>query len=580
MKELLIIMLERVGTIIAVAFILTRFSFFKNLIAYDKLNKKQEFTAILFFGFFGIIGTYLGVALHTSSLDYNSVTNNLVQDEAIANMRVIGVAMAGLLGGYRIGLGAGLIAGIHRMTLGGFTAFSCGASTILAGLIAGLLHKKGKPLKPLYVFFVGASLEAFQMLLILGISRPIEKSVALVEIIGVPMVIANGLGAVIFLLIVQSVISDREKVIAQQAEKTLRIADQTLKHLRQGINEKTAQTVCRILYQEMTPCAVAITDTKAILAHIGEGNDHHQQQSAIQTAETLEAVESGKIMIQNKYHIHCKNENCPLKVAIIAPLKQRNKVVGVLKLYFSSEKDMTDSDIEVVTGLTKLFNNQLELAEAEDARTLANEAEIKVLQTQIQPHFLFNAMNIIMSLIRTNPDEARRLLHSLSYSLRHHVTNTNKQFTTLKEELEHAKAYLTIMEARFIDRLTIHYDIDSTILKYHVPAFTLQPLIENAIQHGLKDQASNCELSIKLKDQQENVFIEVKDNGRGIERAKLKQLGQGAVASESGTGIGLYNVNRRLFMHYGPAAQLNIESQLAQGTRIYFEIDKVGMKAS
>ena len=175
--DLLVIMLERVGMIVAVAFILTRFQFFKNLVHHDKLDRKQELTAILFFGFFGIVGTYFGVALNTNTLHFNSVATALTSDEAIANSRVIGVVVAGLLGGYRVGIGAGLIAGIHRMTLGGFTAFSCGLSTIVAGVVAGAFYRKGKALKPLTVFGIGALAEAMQMTMILLISTPFEQGI-------------------------------------------------------------------------------------------------------------------------------------------------------------------------------------------------------------------------------------------------------------------------------------------------------------------------------------------------------------------------------------------------------------------
>src|SRR5690625_7427255 len=99
-------MLERVGIIIAVAFILTRFQFFKNMISHDKLDGKQELTAILFFGFFGIAVTYLGVALDVSTLQFNNIQMGLVYSEAIANSRVIVVVMAGLLCGKRVGGGA------------------------------------------------------------------------------------------------------------------------------------------------------------------------------------------------------------------------------------------------------------------------------------------------------------------------------------------------------------------------------------------------------------------------------------------------------------------------------------------
>src|SRR5699024_352364 len=134
MLDLLIIMLERVGIIIAVAFILTRFRFFKDLIAHDQLNGKRVILVILFFVFIDIIGSYLGVALNPSALGFGNVMRGLYNNEAIANMRVMGVVMSVLLGGYRISIGAGLIAGVHRMLLGGFTSMTCGVSTIIAGI--------------------------------------------------------------------------------------------------------------------------------------------------------------------------------------------------------------------------------------------------------------------------------------------------------------------------------------------------------------------------------------------------------------------------------------------------------------
>lgn len=262
--------------IVAVAFILTRFQFFKNLVYRDKLNRKQEIAAILFFGFFGIVGTYFGVALDTNSLHFNSVATVLSSEEAIANSRVIGVVVAGLLGGYRVGIGAGLIAGIHRMTLGGFTAVSCGLSTIIAGAVAGIFYRKERALKPLTVFAIGAFTEAMQMSMILLISKPFEQSLTLVKIIGIPMILANGVGTALFILIVYNVISQQEKVLALQAQKMLRIANQTLSYLRTGMNTVTAQAVCNILFRELQPSAVAMTNQTDILAHVGIASDHHK----------------------------------------------------------------------------------------------------------------------------------------------------------------------------------------------------------------------------------------------------------------------------------------------------------------
>lgn len=579
MIDLLIIMLERVGIIIAVAFILTRFQFFKNMIYDDRLNKKQEITAIMFFGFFGIAGTYLGVALDVSNFQFNNVSIGLVESEAIANSRVIGIVVAGLLGGYRVGIGAGLIAGIHRMTLGGFTAFSCGFSTIIAGVLAGAFYRKGKNVKPLFAFGISALAEAMQMGFILILSKPFERALGLVEVIGLPMILANGVGAAIFMLIVHSVINEQEKVTALQAQKSLRIADQTLGYLRKGMNQYTAEAVCSILNRELEPSAVAITNKTTILSHIGVGSDHHKTNSIIRTDKTKEVIRDGKLIVIKDGTAHCDKEDCPLGAAVIAPLTQRNETIGTLKVYYPSEKLITDATIELINGLSSLLSNQLEIAETDHAYQLAQEAEIKALQAQVSPHFLFNSLNIIMSLIRTKPDEARKLLGSLSYFLRQNVTGTTASKISLEQELSHVKAFLEIIEARFIDRLTVVYDVDERLLQEKIPPFTLQPIVENAIHHGINEMDENCFIKISIKNENDDIIIQVEDNGKGISPERLQQLGKTKLDSETGTGMGLYNINRRLMMTFGEKAALSIQSKEHKGTLISFRITKLGVTA-
>ncbi|WP_318616076.1 sensor histidine kinase [Sporosarcina sp. YIM B06819] len=576
MFDLLVIMLERVGMIVAVAFILTRFQFFKNLVHRDKLNRRQEITAILFFGFFGIVGTYFGVALNMNTLHFTSVATVLTSEEAIANSRVIGVVVAGLLGGYRVGIGAGLIAGIHRMTLGGFTAISCGLSTIIAGVVAGAFYRKGKALKPLTVFGIGALAEAMQMSMILLISRPFEQAVSLVEVIGLPMILANGVGTALFLLIVHNVISEQEKVTALQAQKTLRIANQTLGYLRKGMNADTTQTVCDILFCELKPSAVAMTNQTHILAHVGIASDHHKVGTPIRTDETKDVIHHGKLVVVNDGTIHCDYPGCRLGAAVIAPLIRRGETIGTLKLYYPSEKVITDVSIELIAGLSSLLSNQLEIAETDRAYQLAKEAEIKALQAQISPHFLFNSMNIIVSLIRTDPDQARKLLTSLSYFLRQNVTGTTASQITLEQELLHVKAYLEIIEARFIDRLTISYDVDDHLLQEKIPPFTLQPIVENAIHHGINDMEKNSVVHMTVRDLGAEIEIKVEDNGKGIAPGRLAVLGTMQLESETGTGVGLFNINRRLQMTFGEQAALSIASIENEGTAISFRIPKWG----
>ncbi|MDQ0861815.1 sensor histidine kinase [Bacillus sp. V2I10] len=572
MFELLITMLERLSIIVTIAFILTRFRFFRSMIYQDQLNRSQQYTAILFFGFFGIIGTYSGLSLSTETLEFNRWASGLASDEAIANSRVIGVVLAGLLGGYKVGIGAGLIAGIHRFTLGGFTALSCGLASIIAGILAGAFFKKNTHVKLSSAFLIGALAETIQMAVILLVSRPFEKALVLVEMIGIPMILANGLGSALFLLIIKNVVNEEEKAGALQAQKTLRIADQTLAYLRSGMNTQSAQAVCQILHKEIKTSAVAMTNKTEILAHVGLGDDHHCVNSPIQTQITKDVIQSGILVLASDRTIHCREAGCPLGAAVIAPLKQRGETIGTMKFYFQSKKEITDIVMELITGLSSLLSNQLEIAEADKAYQLAKEAEIKALQAQISPHFLFNSLNTIVSLIRIDPAKARKLLVSLSHFLRSNLNATTVDMTTLEQELKHIKAYLAIEETRFVDKLSVHYEIDEDALFVRLPPLSLQPIVENAVKHGIKDKEENCVITISVHRKDGKTCVKVVDNGHGMSTDRAGHIGKETVQSAQGTGLGLYNVNRRLTMMFGSTSALQVKSVLGHGTEICFTI--------
>ena len=575
MIELFITMTERLGIIVTIAFIVTRFRFFRQMLNEDQFNRNQQVKAILFFGVFGIIGTYTGLTLRPESLEFSRWVNAVGEDEAIANSRVIGVVIAGLLGGWRIGLGAGLVAGIHRFALGGFTALACGVATIIAGLLAGLFYKKNRHGKLSKALVVGALAEAMQMLIILLLSKPTEQAFSLVGHIGMPMIIANGLGSALFLLIIRSVLNEEEKAAALQAQKSLRIARQTIGYMRQGMNEKSAAAVCRILFDEVKASAIAITNETKILAHIGLGDDHHSPGRPLQTEITRQVIEGGELIVVGKRDIHCQVSHCPLGAAIIGPLKKGNQTVGTLKLYFRHEKEINNVDVELMSGLSMLLSYQLEVSQLDEAQKLAQEAEIRALQAQINPHFLFNALNTINSLIRIDPTKARKMLLHLSQFFRQNLASTTVEWTTLSEELSHLQSYATIEKMRFVDKLHIHYDVGEEVLTAKIPPLILQPLIENSIHHGFKNKTENCKIHIILKKESETfIRITIRDNGTGIDPEQLRVLGHEMVESKSGTGIALYNVNKRLTMMMGQQSALNIQSEQGKGTEISFRIPK------
>jgi two-component system sensor histidine kinase LytS len=349
-------------------------------------------------------------------------------------------------------------------------------------------------------------------------------------------------------------------------------------YLRQGLEKNSAKEVCKILHKEVETSAVAMTNQTEILAHVGIGDDHHRPSVPIQTNATRDVIQYGELVIAKDQTIHCMNEQCPLGAAVIAPLKQRGQIIGTLKFYFRSEKNITNVIIELISGLSVLLSSQLEIAEGERAFQLAKEAEIKALQAQISPHFLFNSLNTIVSLIRLDPTKARKLLVSLSHFFRQNLIGTTETMTTLEQELKHVRAYLSIEEARFVDKLTVDYEIDERALTEQIPPLTLQPIVENAIKHGITNKDANCSVKIIVSKQKLQTSVSVEDNGKGIDEDRMRLLGTERISSEIGTGIGLYNVNKRLTMMFGQNAALEIKSVLNHGTRITFTIPDVEEK--
>ncbi|MBU8906634.1 sensor histidine kinase [Desertibacillus haloalkaliphilus] len=575
MWELVLVMLERLGIIVTVAFVMTRFKFVRHLIEKRKIARHSRVSVIVMFGLFGIIGTYTGLKVNPEQATYFRWVVGIEEGEAIANSRVIGVVVAGLLGGWKVGIGAGLIAGVHRYFLGGFTAFACGLSTIIAGAIAGYFYKSNKNNRIISLqtaLVVGMLAEAVQMGVILLVARPFDQALLLVGDIGVPMIIANGIGTAIFILIIRNVIHEEEKIGSLQAQKALKLADLTLKYLRKGLTTESALPTCKILLKEIQADAVSITNRERILAFTGVAQDHHVGNEGIRTQATKRVLKDGEVVIAGQDEINCGVRDCPLHAAIIAPLKIKEETIGTLKFYFKTEKGPSPTTIELSKGLSTLLSHQLELSEVDRHLELAKQAEIKALQAQVSPHFLFNALNTIIALIRTDPMKARRLLVSLSHFFRQNLSGTTITQTSIEEDLKHVKAYLEIEQARFSDKLTVHYDVDPKALPIKVPPMTLQPIVENAIKHGLKPLQNDSYLSIQIEKGEDVVLLSVSDNGIGMGTKRIDELGNERVHSKTGTGIGLVNINRRLQMMYGEKAGLNIESEKGRGTTVSFHI--------
>lgn len=553
--ELLVALAERLSVIVTVAFLMTRSRIFRRFLR-SQITQRETLTLVLIFGAFSAAGTYSGISING----------------ALANTRALGAVSAGLLGGPLVGFGAGLIAGLHRyLVYGGFTGLACAVSTTLEGLLGGIVYRlaRDKASNWKVGIVVGMLAEVMQMIIILVMAHPFNEAWRLVKIIAMPMMLVNGLGVGLFLIIVQTVYIEEEQIAALQAQKVLHIADLTLPYFRKGLNEESARNAAKCIHTMAHVSAVALTDTEKILAFVGLGEDHHFSKQPILTEATRKVLQTGKsIQAISETEIHCQEPNCPLRSAVIVPLQQGEKTIGVLKLY-RAQRGKSVVDVTLAEGLGKLFSNQLELADLEHQKELRIAAEIRVLQAQIQPHFLFNTLNTVVSLIRTRPEQAREVLIFLGEFLRHNMRQ-GVAFHSVREECEHVQAYLAIEEARFEDKLHFTMDIEVGTESILLPPLVLQPLVENAVKHGLLPKESGGSVSLKVRRHGNNLEIVVYDDGIGISNIKMKDILEGDQVERHEAGLGLRNVHQRLLGHYGQG--LTIKSTFGEGTIISFQV--------
>lgn len=348
--------------------------------------------------------------------------------------------------------------------------------------------------------------------------------------------------------------------------RVMSLVQQTLPHMRLGLSEETARRTVQLLHDSMRLEAVGITDRERLLAFVGPGSDHHRPGSPVHSEVTRRAIATGEIAVAaTRAEVNCDAADCPLNSCVVSPLICGGLTVGALKVYRSADGAPDRNLIELTRGLAAMLSLQLELAQAHREAQIAETAKLDALRAQINPHFLFNTLNTIAMKARTDPEEARRLLVRLSDFLRYAMKHTG-HLAPLGEEYFFVRTYLFLERARYGDRLKVRYDVDPQCLSLPVPVLTIQPLVENAVKHGIASQAEGglVELKARLEPIGGVLRIRVTDNGVGIETARLASL----LSVGNGDHSALANIYERLVRLYGGRASLDVTSNEGKGTTV------------
>ncbi|MGJ9412764.1 sensor histidine kinase [Aeromicrobium sp. CF4.19] len=253
--------------------------------------------------------------------------------------------------------------------------------------------------------------------------------------------------------------------------------------------------------------------------------------------------------------------------AIVAPLSVEERVVGTLVVV---DDEAFAGTVRATTEVAAWMSTQLELAELDKSRTALMEAELRALRAQISPHFIYNSLGAIASFVRTDPERARELLLEFAdftrYSFRQHG-----DFTTLAEELRSIERYLVLEKARFGDRLRVVTRVAPEVLSVRLPFLTVQPIVENAVRHGLEAKDGTGTVTVLALDEGTDCVISVEDDGVGVEPETVRSAlaGAGDVAS-----VGLANVDERLRTVYGDERGIVVETGPGLGTKVTLRIPK------
>ncbi len=381
----------------------------------------------------------------------------------------------------------------------------------------------------------------------------------------------------IFFALMPSMLKD------QATENTLKLTTITLDEMRRGFNEDTCQAICDALLPQVQAIGIEITDTEKVLGYAGFEPERHTVGEQIYTEATREVIKHAKMQTfsaipDDVNSPNSRRQKSPFVPAgVVVPLMIQDNVVGTIKFFYEKRRDINKAQLEIAWGFGQILSMELSAYELDRLAELTAKAEVKALQAQINPHFLFNTLNTIASFVRTDPVKARNLLREFAVFYRQTLENSESKIP-IQKEIEQTKRYLTFEYARFgEERLTQQEQISPLCENVHVPAFIIQPLVENAVRHAMReDQPLN--IIIMVGTDGPDCLISVIDDGVGMDQKTVDMLldkQQTTSSSDKGCGVALRNVAERIEKFYGAGSGLEIMSKLDEGTCVTLRLANV-----
>jgi two-component system LytT family sensor kinase len=335
--------------------------------------------------------------------------------------------------------------------------------------------------------------------------------------------------------------------------------------LRQGLTEQSADRATPHLRELLRCVAVGIADPEGtLLSWDGEANEHYRDL----TDEIAKSITGVRREHVDHDRLPCRRRgSCPMRTAVIVPLVVQNNCEGVLIVVGGVGGKRL---IRMADEIARFVRVQLELAQLDESRQQLAQAEVRALRAQISPHFVYNALNTISSLVRTDPERARELLQEFADFTRYSF-RTSGLFTSLAEELRNIDRYLTLECARYAERLNVRLRIAPEVLSVTVPFLVLQPLVENAVKHGLARKPGGGTVTVVAQDNGIDVKISVEDDGVGMDPDRLADLRDG---HRTGAHVGIGNINQRMRSVYGEEYALMVETAPGAGMKVELRVPK------